>query len=312
MTLEEAISRACAEVGVEPPRGRVEMHRWMQCDVIGKGASGKGDGRLICDDRRATCINWVTGDKATVWLEGRESLSPADRQKYAREQAEVERKARERAAQAAIIASQITAATTIGRHAYLAAKGFPDETALLIGRDRLAAILEAGRKKVESLVTDTGTIGIVIPARVAANIVSVQVIWEDGTKKFLAGGTMDGATHRIAKGRDTWLFEGFATGLSLRAALRGLGRADTLLMCFSASNIAKVAGGLPGRRYVAADHDKPMQQFDGLGTGEHYARKAGVPYILPPDVGQDINDMHQAAGVFAVQRLIGDLMRRAA
>ena len=35
MTLEEAISRACADVGVEPPRGRIEPHRWVKCDVIG-------------------------------------------------------------------------------------------------------------------------------------------------------------------------------------------------------------------------------------------------------------------------------------
>lgn len=312
MTMDEAIARACAEVGIEPPRGQITMRRWIDADVIGKGASGKGDGRLICDDRRVTAWNWIDGAKATIWLAGRESISAADRQKYARDIAEAERKAQARADQAASIAGQIVAAASVGRHAYLAAKGFPDETALLIGRDRLVAILEAGRKKVDSLVAETGITGIVIPARVGANITSVQIIWEDGTKKFLAGGAMEGATHRIAKGRDTWLCEGLATGLSLRAALRGLRRADTVLMCFSASNLAKVAGTISGRRYIAADHDKPLEQFGGLGTGEHYARRAGLPYIMPPEVGQDINDMHQARGIFAVQRLIGELMRRAA
>jgi len=312
MTLDEAIARACAEVGIDPPRGQIAMHRWIDTDVIGKGASGRGDGRLICDDRRVTAWNWIEGSKATVWLEGRESISAADRQAYAREQAEVERKARERAVQTSRIAAQIVAAATVGKHAYLAAKGFPDETALLIGRDKLAGILEANRKKVESLVADSGMTGIVIPARVGSAITSVQIIWEDGAKKFLAGGTMSGASHRIAKGRDVWLCEGLATGLSLRAALRGLRRADTVLMCFSASNLAKVAGTISGRRYIAADHDKPLAQFDGLGTGEHFARKSGLPYIMPPEVGQDINDLHQASGIFAVQRLINELMRRAA
>jgi putative DNA primase/helicase len=312
MMLDEAISRACAEVGIEPPRGRVDLHRWVQCNVIGKGASGKGDGRVICDDQRATAMNWVTGDKATVWLTGREAISPADRQKYAREVAEGARKARERAHHAAEIASRIVEASTVGRHAYLAAKGFPDEPVLLIGKDRLSAILEGARKKVDSLVTPDGLTGIVIAARLGTAIRSVQIIWEDGTKKFLAGGAMDGATHRIAKGRETWLFEGFATGLSLRAALRGIGRTDTLLMCFSASNIAKVASSMRGRAFIAADHDRPLEQFGGLGTGEHYARQAGLPYIMPPDVGADINDMQQQDGIFAVQRLIVDLMRRAA
>ena len=312
MTLDEAIARACAEVGIEPPRGQIAMHRWIDTDVIGKGASGKGDGRLICDDRRVTAWNWVEGSKATVWLAGRESISAADRQKYAREVAEAERKARDRADRAASIAAQIVAAATVGRHAYLAAKGFPDETALVIGRDKLAGILEAAKKKIDSLITPEGYVGLVVPARRGSAITSVQLIWEDGAKKFLAGGAMEGATHRITKGRDVWLSEGLATGLSLRAALRGLRRADTVLMCFSASNLAKVAGTISGRRYIAADHDKPLAQFDGLGTGEHFARKSGLPYIMPPEVGQDINDLHQRDGVFAVQRLINELMRRAA
>jgi len=307
MTLEEAIGRACAEVGIEPPRSRVQMHRWTNTDTLGK--HGKGDGRLICDNQRVTAFNWQTGSKATVWLEGRESLSPTDRSRYAQDLARAEHQSRERAAHAAQIAGQIVEASTVGRHSYLAVKGFPDETALLIGRDRLIAILEANRKKVGALVVDSGRIGVVVPARVGATIRSVQVIWEDGTKKFLAGGAMLGATHRIAKGRDTWLCEGFATGMSLRMALRGIGRADTILMCFSASNIANVAAKLTGRCFVAADNDKPLEQFAGLGTGEHYARASHQPYIIPPEQGMDINDLHQQAGIFAVQALITNLLR---
>jgi putative DNA primase/helicase len=312
MTMDEAVARACAEVGIEPPHGQIAMRRWIDADVIGKGASGRGDGRLICDDRRVTAWNWVDGSKATVWLAGRESISAADRQKYARDIADAERKAQARADQAARIAAKIVEASTIGRHAYLAAKGFPDETALVIGRDKLAAIMESAKKKADSLIAPESYVGLVVPARLGIKISSVQIISEDGTKKFLAGGAMEGTTHRISKGRDTWLCEGFATGLSLRAALKGVGRTDTILCCFSASNLAKVAASLSGRRYIAADHDKPLEQFDGLGTGEHYARRAGIPYIMPPEVGQDINDMHQRDGIFAVQRLIGELMRKAA
>jgi putative DNA primase/helicase len=310
MTLDEAINRACAEVGIAPPRGRIDLHRWTNADTLGK--HGKGDGRIICDEQRVTAFNWQTSAKATVWLVGREEISLGDRRKYAQEAAEANRKARLRAAQAAQIAVQIVEACTIGRHAYLAAKGFPDEPVLLIGRDRLSGILEANSKKVDSLVADNGSVGIVIPARVGTGIRSVQLIWEDGTKKFLAGGAMQGANHRIAKGRDTWLCEGFATGLSLRAALRGLGRADTILMCFSASNIAKVATLLSGRCFIAADHDKPLDQFSGLGTGEHYAKITGMPYLMPAHSDWDVNDLHQAESIFAVQRLITQLLREAA
>lgn len=121
---------------------------------------------------------------------------------------------------------------------------------------------------------------------------------------------MGGAVHRIAKGRDTWLCEGYATGLSLRVALKSLNRADTILVCFSAFNIVAVARSINGRCFIAADHDKPMPQFDGLGTGEHWARAAGKPYAMPPALG-DINDMHMQGGIFAVQKLVSELIRRA-
>jgi putative DNA primase/helicase len=315
MTLDEAIDRACSEVGVEPPRRHVDMGRWVPCDVVGKGAAGKGDGRLICDGRRATAVNWTTGEKATVWLEGRENISAADRRAYARQVAEAERAARQRAEHAARIATQIVEASTIGRHAYLKAKGFPEETALLIGRDRLVTILEAGRKSVDSLVVDAGVTGLVVPARIGKHISSVQIIWENGTKKFLAGAAMQGATHRIATGGDTWLCEGFVTGLSLRTALRALSRRDTVLVCFSAANVARVASALGGRRFIAADHDAPPaakpDQFGGLGAGEYFARKSGCSYLMPPIEGMDVNDLHQDEGIFAVQRLISMLIREA-
>jgi putative DNA primase/helicase len=154
-----------------------------------------------------------------------------------------------------------------------------------------------------------------VPARIDAHVVSAQLIWGDGTKKFLYGGEMGGASHRIASGADTWLCEGYATGLSLRAALWGLNRHDTILLCFSAANIAKVAPAVRGRCFIAADNDAPPKanpdQFGGLGTGEFYARKSGRPYLMPPEQGQDVNDLHTAAGIFAVQRLISNLLREA-
>lgn len=311
MTLDEAIDRACADVGITPPKGRIDIGKWINADTLGK--HGKGDGRIIADEERVTAFNWQTGDKATVWLKGRENITPADRQKYARQMAETERKARERAAHAAMVATSIVTASTVGTHPYLAGKGFPAEPALVIGRDALINILVANRKRVDSMVTD-GRSALVVPARLGRDVRSVQIIWEDGAKKFLAGGEMGGAHHRISSGRDTWLCEGYATGLSLRAALKGLGRSDTVLVCFSAANIVKVAKDVRGRCYVAADHDAPpdADQFNGLGTGEHYARLAGRPYIMPPDVKTDVNDFHMAAGIFAVQRLVTDVLRRAA
>jgi len=307
MTLDQAIAQVCASVGIIPPAGRIDMDKWTPCDVAGKGASGKGDGRIIIDQARATAMNWTTGEVATVWLN--EDRSPEDKRRYAEQRREADKSVRDKALKAARTAEAIIAAAKPGEHPYLARKGFAAERPLIIGADEVARI--GG----DYLVPEGGRTAIVIPARIGLRVASVQLIWEDGTKKFLFGGEMGGASHRIASGRETWLCEGYATGLSLRAALKGLHRRDTVLVCFSASNIAKVAEAVPGRKWACADHDAPPKakpdQFGGLGAGEFYARKCGVPYLMPPVVGMDINDMHQASGIFAVQRLISNLIREA-
>lgn len=303
MTLEEAINQACSRVGIVPPQGRIDMRRWIKANTTGK--NGSGDGRLICDDFRVTAHNWQTGESITVWLN--EQRSPEEKRRFAKQRQEDERKARDRSDNAAAIAQRIVSAAKADHHAYLARKGFPDERPLVLDAKTIAEI--GGRY----LAPEGGGDAIVVPARIGERITSVQLIWESGAKKFLFGGDMSGAAHRIATGSATWLCEGFATGLSLRAALRALNRRDTVLVCFSASNIVKVAAQVQGRRYIAADHDAPPaanpDQFGGIGAGKYFARKSGQPFLMPPIEGTDINDLQQAEGIFAVQRLVTGLLR---
>lgn len=299
MNVEEAISQACSSVGIYPPKRR-NVGRWLTTDTV-DGKRGKGDGRVIMDDVKVTAWNWRTGEKETVWLNDRPS--PVERRQIAQriEQENAEKKAR--AERAAHIAAQMVAAAQLGTHAYFAKKGFPQEKALVLTAADVRRIDGA------YLVPDGSGSAIVMPARIGARISSVQLIWEDGTKKFLAGGEISGACHRIGKGTDTWLCEGYATGLSLRAALKALNRADTILCCFSASNVLAVSRSIKGRCYIAADNDKPMPQFDGKGTGEHYAEASGKPYLMPPDEGTDLNDLHMQAGIFAVQKRVAEFIR---
>lgn len=304
MTMEEAIAQACAAVGVIAPAGRLPVNKWIPADTTDK--RGKGDGRIICDDHRVTCVNWQTGDKATVWL--KENRTRQDRRDFTAMRLKQRAEDRERAVRAADIARRIVAASELAPHPYLAAKGFPVERTLTAPADLIASI--GG----DYLVPEAGQRAVVVPARIGNRLVSVQLIWPGGAKKFLYGGDMGGAAHRISTGADTWLCEGYATGLSLRLALRGLNRRDTILVCFSASNLVKVANAIRGRCRIAADHDAPPatkpEQFDGLGAGEYYARKAGAPYLMPPDERMDINDLHQKSGIFAVQRLINEMERK--
>src|SRR3546814_11157496 len=90
----------------------------------------------------------------------------------------------------------------------------------------------------------------------------------------------------------------YATALSIQAALKRLYRRASVVVCFSASNLAHVAKSLGGR--VVADHDES-------GTGERAARETGLPWCMPPDVGTDANDMQQARG----HKDVADIQRSA-
>lgn len=302
MTVDEAIDRACAEVGILPPR-KTAFGKWLNTDTLA-GKKGKGDGRVMVDEHRVTAWNWQTSEKSTVWL--RDGLSVKEQRAVARDVAKAKEKAAQDAARAAQQATSLLGQARMSTHPYLATKGFRDEVVPIIGAQ---AVRDIGSSYLVA-----GSSAIIVPARRAGAVTSLQLIWEDGTKKFLFGGEVGGSSHRIATGVYTWLCEGFATGLSLRAALRGLKIQATILCCFSASNIAAVARQVRGRAFVAADNDKPLPQFGGIGTGEHYAKQTGLPFAMPPVIQTDFNDMHQAESIFAVQRVLTRVMagRRAA
>lgn len=299
MNIDEAIQQACDAVGIMPAKV-AKFGAWMTTDTM-SGSNGKGDGRIIVDGMKAIAWNWQTGQKATVWLNG--ACTEVERREIDRRIKEANRKKDIAAVRAARIATKLIAWATLSEHLYLKNKGFQKEQALVVGATDVAHI--AGKY----IVPRGARRAIIIPARVGQVAHSAQLIWEDGTKKFLSGGRINGASHRLASGTDTWLCEGLATGLSLRTALKSLNRNASILICFSASNICAVARSVTGRCFVVADNDKPMPQFSGRGTGEHFARMTGVPYIMPPTVGHDLNDMHQHEGIFAVQRLISDFLR---
>ena len=92
---------------------------------------------------------------------------------------------------------------------------------------------------------------------------------------------------------ETFLVEGYATGLSVHAALRSVGLRASVLVCFSANNLEFIAPQLKGRAFVCADNDKS-------GTGEKSAQATGLPYCMSPIVGEDMNDLHARAGLMAV------------
>nr|WP_292770314.1 toprim domain-containing protein [Mesorhizobium sp.] len=281
----------------------------MKTDALQGGKRGKGDGRVIVNEHHVTAWNWKTGEKHTVPLKDGE-YTPAERKEIAQRIAEDEKKRKRKAHEAAATADALLKAAKPAQHAYLINKGFPHERAFVIDANTVRGVVG---KYSDYLVPEGGEKAILIPAKQPGNHVSsVQLIWEDGTKKFLANGEMENAAFRLATGEFIWFCEGYATGLSLRAALKGLHRNDCVLCCFSAYNVKVVAKSLQRkRRAIVTDNDKPQPQFEGLGTGEWYARQTGLPYLMPPLLGDDLNDLHRREGIFAVQRLLSNFVREA-
>lgn len=292
MTLDDAIASACQAVCVSPPK-RYSLGRWSRTNAVGR--NGKGDGSVMVEQDRATAYNWQTGEKHTVWINGERSAE--DRRRSAQIYADRQREQKQVAEKAARIAQQLINAARMATHPYLAAKGFRDEMVMTVDAATVRHLTD-GRYAV------SGDRAIVVPARHSGHTSTVQLIWEDGTKKFIYGGEVDGASHRVATGSETWLCEGFATALSLRVGLQSLHRSATVLVCFSAANILAVSRSIKGRAFIAADHDKPIEHFDFKGTGEHYAKLTGLPFVMPGLEGDDINDVHRREGIFAVQALI--------
>ena len=192
---------------------------------------------------------------------------------------------------------------TLGVHEYLVNKGFPD----------MQAWLTAGGN-------------LIVPLwNAAGKIRSAQSITPDGEKRFPKGAEIGGNFHRIGHqwGRqEVWLVEGYATGLSVFAALRARSRQAEVRACFNAGNLQLVgqeamrAGAVV---YSVADHDwtrcTNKHRWDGgladlqcpecggqgtPPTGEKAAAAVQRPYWMPPNPGDDANDMHQEQGLDAL------------
>jgi putative DNA primase/helicase len=216
-----------------------------------------------------------------------------------------ERRAADEHAEVARICTAIVRACRHDQHLYLAAKGFADTRGLVI--DDLRPLIpqhELGRAITRALPDGPGP-WLIVPGWIENTLATVQIIGQDGAKRNILRGQMSGSSYRISTGHETWVCEGIATALSVRAALQFLGRSATVLCAFAANNAARVAASIRGA-IVAADHDKPIKHLNGLGTGEFYARASGRQWTMPPEAG-DWNDYHQRHGLRATALLLREV-----
>jgi phage/plasmid primase-like uncharacterized protein len=131
---------------------------------------------------------------------------------------------------------------------------------------------------------------LLIPMRIGGSLVGLQQIDAEGGKKFLYGQRTSGATFTFDNKGVNIVCEGYATALSVRAAMKQMKQRYTLHVCFSAGNMVKVAAGLE-RGIVIADND-------ASGTGQEAAQKIGWPTWMSDRTGEDANDFHMRVGMF--------------
>jgi len=245
----------------------VIMDKWVRVGT--EDHPRKQNGAYIYDGNSGAVINFAVHDRHIVY-KSEEPFVP-DFNAYAKKAAadrERELKQKNAASKAAFIMNS----SVKQQHPYLLRKGFPDKGCVWNGI-------------------------LVLPMRISGNLVGCQLISEDGTKRFLSGQRTKGASLIIDnKGRDI-LCEGFATGMSVRRAMKHLRERYTIHVCFSAGNMLEIAKGL----------NEPLVIADNDSMGVATAKKIASRYWLG-EAGEDFNDTEQRIGTqLAAESLRGFL-----
>lgn len=185
-------------------------------------------------------------------------------------------------------------ATPAEAHAYLSRKGVQAHGLRLAIQDLRARLWNDEAQQWQD-VPAVRAGDLLVPMRdEAGSLVNLQRITSQGVKRFVMGGRAHGCHHRIEgqTGR-TVLVEGYATGATWHAAT-----GDAVVIGFSAGALAAVAAYTKPDA-IAADNDKSQ-------TGEKAAKATGLPYHLPPLVGDDWNDYAKAHGLEAVRAAVAN------
>lgn len=170
-----------------------------------------------------------------------------------------------------------------------------------------------GRKQITGIGARVLGETLLIPMRHGPKeLVGLQVIQPDGSRKFLSGTPAAGAYMTIGKASETVVIcEGYATGASIHEAT-GL----CVVVAFSAGNLATVAAKIrermpAARIIIAADDDHATKGNPGITAARKAAEAIGAKVALPSTAddragGTDFNDLHCALGRYHVELCFED------
>ena len=223
--------------------------------------------------------NWAVDEEVIVWKG--QAPKGMDVEKIARMAREAEQKREELQKKAASKAAYLLNNCQKAFHDYLRNKGFEDEPGNVYVKD--------------------GVPYLVIPMRVGSALVGAQVIRPEGDKKFLFGQRTKGAEFVFDNHGPHLLVEGYATALSVRAAMKALKMRYTIHVCFSAQNLLHISKRFPDG-FIIADNDASE-------TGQRIAEQSGLRWWMPPTVGHDFNDHMQEVKLFKASQTLGKVLR---
>jgi putative DNA primase/helicase len=240
------------------------IDKWTRVKTLDKPT--KKNGAYVFDGHGGAVINFATMEKHAIYRSDQPHI--IDYERINRQNADREKRQQEAKKKAAYILNHAVPS----QHPYLERKGFTDKG--YVWKDLL-----------------------VIPMRINSALVGLQMIRPDGNKRFLSGQITKGASLVIDnKGRDI-LVEGYATGLSVRRALKELKVRYKIHVCFSASNMLEIAKGL----------DKPLVIADNDPVGVSTAKKIASCYWVG-EAGEDFNDFELRLGSYEAGKSLEPLL----
>lgn len=276
------LADALREAGLRPRRLDMTPEQWHRCPTVDKPKSSNGRyilGYTKSGEIFATILDMARPGWSMVWKPDAPTvIQPMDPAKLKAARATDRRRQRE-ATEAAREFYSVSPPLR-GGHPYLTGKGLDMQGCMGLRRDADG--------------------WLVVPMARRGRLVSVQRIAPDGQKRFWTGAPIAGVWYTLdRRGASlTVLCEGLATGLALYSALP-LAR---IVVCFTASNLPKVAAQLPrnpqkGMFVVAADNDHEtaarIGSNPGLDAGHAAAALLGSGVAAPACKGSDWCDYRQ-------------------
>lgn len=255
-----------------------------RCGTVEKPRSDNG--AYFWDGQRGWVMDW-SGEARVIWFADPNAKPWTDEEKrlWALKRRQSESAQDKKYNDAALKADITIKSCKVDMHPYLEMKGFPEQKALVLDDSLIVPMRNVVTNKLQGY---------------------QSIRWEMAERKYekkmLHGMRAKNAVLFLGN-RDLpecWLVEGFATGLSVRAALRSSGISASVCVAFSASNLIQVADQIKGQKFIFADNDESK-------TGEKSALQTGLPWTMADDVGWDANDLHMRKSLFHVSKKVMDL-----